>query len=285
MLAEDPGEIATHVHRALVVSLGVLLPPEAPGALDAYQMLMEVEIARSQREALARAQTGIEEHGEEREVPPLWRCRLEETLALLPCHRPDALHWLGLDQLVRWLAMRSSWRAGLTGMIPSSTASESSAESGGLHQSHAILRVALAALFGQEGLDVGAVEYAQFEMAERGQHMSLEALGVAPVGVACPIHGGDREPALGVVTKRDFAILDGREGLADTAEELGRKLVRGLLRREEGSAAHTIDVPEVNLPDAAVFAEPDRELRSRHSVLGSDHRRPARPPGRPGETG
>ena len=62
-------------------------------------------------------------------------------------------------------------------------------------------------------------------------------------------------------------ILDGRRRVPGTAEDVGGKGVRRLLRRKEGPPPRTIDVPVIDLPGTAVLAEADRELRSRSRLL------------------
>lgn len=92
-----------------------------------------------------------------------------------------------------------------------------------------------------------AVDQSELEPAQRGQDMALETLRIAPIGVGSPVGGHEGQPALRVLLERDVAVLDDRQSLANSLEDLGREFVRGLLSREQGPMTRTGGVAVVNL--------------------------------------
>jgi len=101
------------------------------------------------------------------------------------------------------------------------------------------------------------MQAAEPEVPEGWEDMRLETLPVSAHRVLVPLERDIGEPTLAVVTEHDVAIRRFRNFLVVEAEDLGRMLVRLLLRGEEWAVAPSAPVSVVDFPDAAIFAVAD----------------------------
>src|SRR5262249_6713005 len=133
----------------------------------------------------------------------------------------------------------------------------------------AVLGVAVRPFLGEEGLDVGAGDLPQLEMAERGQHVVVEPLGVALDRAGFFVVPDRLEPLPRVVAEPDLPVDGGGNLLAQGLEQLGGVLVSLFFRREERPPALTGGIPIVDLPEPAALAEADLDRRLDHHPVAS----------------
>jgi len=212
VLGQRADQLGREVDGPLLVGLRRLHPPEVPGPLHAERPLAPVDVAGLEREGLARAQAPLGKDREERGVARLRPRGGEEGVALLPGHRADFLHALGGGELVGAIRLVAADLE--RGVGHDDTVVHGVGEHGRerrAHEPHGVLGVALAALLGEEGLDVAAVDSADLEVSEGGEDMALEAFLVVAYRVLVLLVLDQREPARGVGAHADLAVLDGRE--------------------------------------------------------------------------